>query len=192
MNYASKSTVQFHMLICKRYTAMEQDRKMLKNPEIEEKILTEVCNHFEVTTEELRSKRRLLNLVLARSFYAKLCMELVPRITKVNIGKRLQKDHSTIIHSLQQFESRLFQYKHLNDVYTRMKSAILGLPLPKEKIKTPKVMDIIGSITPPKIRKQYEEEEVRRTKTNSTDTQLHSPDKYSYNGEQKRENISVC
>lgn len=70
-------------------------------------IISIVCGYYGLTEEELASKRRTHNLVHARQ----LCCYLIRKYTKVSklvIGKVFfNRDHSTVIHSINVIESEL-------------------------------------------------------------------------------------
>ena len=70
-------------------------------------ILDKVCGHFNVTTEQVNSKSRKREFVLARQ----VSMYLVSKYTKMpasRIGKLVgNRDHSTVLHSCSQVERRI-------------------------------------------------------------------------------------
>lgn len=70
-------------------------------------ILDKVCSHYNVTPEQVNSKSRKRDYVLARQ----VSMYLAQKYTKMpasRIGKLVgNRDHSTVIHSCTQVEKRL-------------------------------------------------------------------------------------
>ena len=78
-------------------------------------ILEKVCGHFNVTTEQINSKSRKREFVLARQ----VSMYLASKYTKMpasRIGKLVgNRDHSTVLHSCSQVEHRLHTDKAFSD-----------------------------------------------------------------------------
>lgn len=78
-------------------------------------ILEKVCGHFNVTNEQINSKSRKREFVLARQ----VSMYLASKYTKMpasRIGKLVgNRDHSTVLHSCSQVEHRLHTDKAFSD-----------------------------------------------------------------------------
>ncbi len=70
-------------------------------------ILNIVSEHFEVSSEDIRSKRRNAEFVIPRQVYMYLCRELIDT-PLTNIAKTLgKKDHTTIIHGIKKIEEEM-------------------------------------------------------------------------------------
>lgn len=67
-------------------------------PEELDNILKVVCSFFEVTIEDLKSKRRIPEFVIARRFYCYLAREKT-KASLHQIGKKINRDHSTVLYS---------------------------------------------------------------------------------------------
>ena len=72
-----------------------------------EVIQKQVCDHFHIRLSELKSDKRLKNIVLPRQIAIYLCRELT-KASYPEIGDKFGgKDHSTIIHSAKKIEKQL-------------------------------------------------------------------------------------
>ncbi len=71
-------------------------------------IINIVAEHFEVSPEDITSKKRIAEYVIPRQVVMYLCKELIENISLVNIGKILgKKDHTTIIHGIKKIEEEM-------------------------------------------------------------------------------------
>lgn len=86
-------------------------------------ILDKVCDHYNVTPEQVNSKSRKRDYVLARQ----LSMYLAQKYTKMpasRIGKLVgNRDHSTVIHSCAQIEKRLLADKMFSAEVTSIENS---------------------------------------------------------------------
>ena len=72
-----------------------------------EMIQKQVCDHFHIKLSEIKSDKRLKNLVFPRQIAIFLCRELT-KASYPEIGEKFGgKDHSTIIHSAKKIEKQL-------------------------------------------------------------------------------------
>jgi chromosomal replication initiator protein len=113
--------------LTKQEVTLEMAKEVLKNF-IKDKetavtidsIQKKVCSYFNLKTKDLRSKRRLKQLVIPRQISMYLARKLT-NSSLMEIGEKFGgKDHSTVIHSIKKIEE-----KCTHDQYT--KSAIADL-----------------------------------------------------------------
>ncbi len=72
-----------------------------------ELIMNIVSEHFDVTPEDIKSKKRVTEYVIPRQVYMYLCKELIDT-SLVNIARTLgKKDHTTIIHGINKIEEEI-------------------------------------------------------------------------------------
>jgi chromosomal replication initiator protein len=80
--------------------------KVDNHPVTLDDIIESVCQHYQVTPEEVSGKSRKRNLVIARQ----VSMFLAQKHTKMpasRIGKLIGRDHSTVLHSCEKVIERL-------------------------------------------------------------------------------------
>lgn len=100
---------------------LEMSKDILKNILTEnnseitiEKIQKTVADHFQIKVSELKSPKRLKNLVFPRQISMYICRKLT-NMSYPEIGAKYGgKDHSTIIHAIKKIEKKLQE-----DIYTR-------------------------------------------------------------------------
>ncbi len=81
--------------------------KMDDHPLTIDDIMEKVCNHYNVTPEDVNSKSRKTDLVRARQVSMYLAQKHT-KMTAARIGKLVgNRDHSTVLHSCTQVEKRL-------------------------------------------------------------------------------------
>ena len=68
--------------------------------EISNEVLRVVCEVFGVDPEDARSRARYRAITIARHAYCLLCSSLDSMTTLAGIGKTINRDHSTVIHSI--------------------------------------------------------------------------------------------
>ena len=69
-------------------------------------ILEAVCFKFQITPDQLTSKRRFAELVRPRSLYINLCLDLTKH-SKAHIGRScVHKDHTTVLYNQRQKANR--------------------------------------------------------------------------------------
>lgn len=97
-----------------------------KNREVTvEEIQKTVAAHFNVKVSELKSSRRLKNLVLPRQIAMYLSRQLTSS-SYPDIGERFGgKDHSTIIHAIKKIETKLEDDLQLRSTIETLKGAFL-------------------------------------------------------------------
>lgn len=72
----------------------------------EEVILKTVCEHFNIEIDQLQGKVRTQNITDARAIFLKLLKMFYPDLSLKKLGVYLgNRDHSTVINSLKQFDS---------------------------------------------------------------------------------------
>lgn len=70
-------------------------------------IMNIVAEHFDVTPEDIRSKKRIAEYVTPRQVYMYLCRELIDT-SLINIAKSLgKKDHTTILYGINKIEEEI-------------------------------------------------------------------------------------
>ena len=80
-----------------------------------EKIQKTVSEHFQIKTSELKSSKRLKNLVFPRQIAMYICRKMTD-LSYPEIGVKFGgKDHSTIIHAIKKIEKKIDE-----DMHTRM------------------------------------------------------------------------
>jgi hypothetical protein len=67
---------------------------------IRAEVMRIVCDVFGVTEEAVKGKCRLREIAITRHAYCHLCSSLDPMGTLVSIAETINRDHSTIIHSI--------------------------------------------------------------------------------------------
>lgn len=80
---------------------------MNKRETILHEILKFVCDYFEENLQEILSKKRIQNLVEVRQLYSYLAKTHALEFTFGEIGNVLNKDHSSIVHSVNVVKNRL-------------------------------------------------------------------------------------
>lgn len=88
-----------------------------------------ICDHFDITVEKFKSAARDRKLVDARKYFFKYIKETWPQLSLVVIGRLINKDHATVLHSVKVFNSlyetdSLFRerYDHLEILLNSMLS----------------------------------------------------------------------
>lgn len=69
------------------------------------RIATLVTNYTGITMEEISGKLRTSSIVLARMAFCYLARKYVPNISLSEIGRQINRDHTTIIHALDKIET---------------------------------------------------------------------------------------
>ena len=85
---------------------LKRSVKVDNHPVTLDDIIESVCQHYQVTPEEVSGKSRKRNLVIARQ----VSMFLAQKHTKMpasRIGKLIGRDHSTVLHSCEKVIERL-------------------------------------------------------------------------------------
>jgi len=90
--------------VMKRFNRIREEaikierQEIMHTSETVQKIMALVCFDFQLTSEQLQSKSRKREIVLARMF----CMKLIRQTTELSLtetGKIFNRDHSTVIYS---------------------------------------------------------------------------------------------
>lgn len=97
-----------------------------KNPKIpinklSRRIRRIVCKECNITIAQFFSKSRKVEYVTARQYFAKLCY---PIETKKNIGRLMNRKHSTAICSIKQFECYSQTEKKYLEKYNKIASLV--------------------------------------------------------------------
>ena len=98
-----------------------------KNEQTWNDVMRAVCQVFNTTPDEIQSQNRKQDLVFARHMFCYLCRKHL-KMTYLSIGKILHRDHSTIINSVQVYESLVEYDRTTNKLYVESLS-LLGLHL---------------------------------------------------------------
>ena len=84
-----------------------------------------VAEHFQVTVDDLKSKKRSANLAFPRQVAMYLCRKLTdesfPKIG-IEFGG---KDHSTVIHSVEKIEKEIMVNQELENIIEKLKKEIV-------------------------------------------------------------------
>ena len=112
--------------------SLEMAREALKEIIVEkikdvtiELIQKQVCDHFHIKLSEIKSDKRLKNLVFPRQIAIYLCRELT-KASYPEIGEKFGgKDHSTIIHSTKKIEKLLVTDLILKDTIDGLRKTII-------------------------------------------------------------------
>ena len=89
-----------------------------------ETILEAVSNHFNVKIDEIRSKKRNQPITNARQVYMYLTREILNE-SLLNIGKSIDRDHSTVIHGIEKIEEKIKKDKNFENSLITLKDKIL-------------------------------------------------------------------
>lgn len=90
-----------------------------------EMIQKQVCDHFHIRLSELKSDKRLKNIVFPRQIAIFLCRELT-KASYPEIGDKFGgKDHSTIIHSAKKIDKQLADDPALKDTIDGLKKTLI-------------------------------------------------------------------
>lgn len=73
-----------------------------------------ICNYFNVTLDELKSKRRLKNITDARHWIIYILYNY-NKMTLAQIGRILNKNHATCIHAIRRIEAQSEIYPDINE-----------------------------------------------------------------------------
>lgn len=90
-----------------------------------EDVIKSVAKHYGVSRHNILSARRTANLVRPRQVVAWLCKELTLR-SLPEIGRRMNRDHTTILHSIRRVNERLAEDNGLADEIAEIKREILA------------------------------------------------------------------
>ncbi len=87
-------------------------------------ILEVVSNYFNVKTNEIKSKKRNQPITTARQVYMYLAREILNE-SLLNIGKSIDRDHSTVIHGIEKIEEKIKKDKNFENNLISLKDKIL-------------------------------------------------------------------
>ena len=71
-----------------------------------DRIMQVVSEHYGVSIDDICSKKRNAEIVLPRQVFVYLCRELI-NTSLVTVGKMIQRDHTTVMHSVEKVENML-------------------------------------------------------------------------------------
>lgn len=86
-------------------------------------VMLKVCKHFDITVEQLRSKTRERTLIVARSYYIHILYEFMG-VTLQRIADSINRDHSSIIHLRNKFNSDLNIYQDVRQPYRKFVESV--------------------------------------------------------------------
>lgn len=85
-----------------------------------------IADHFNIKVSELKSEKRVKNLVVPRQIAIYLCRELT-KASYPEIGEKFGgKDHSTIIHSFKKVDKQLLQDYEMKSTIENLKRGLLS------------------------------------------------------------------
>ena len=96
-----------------------------KKPLTAELIIDTVAEHFNISTADLRGKKRNADIAQPRQIAMYLCRDMIDGISYDTIGKALNRDHSTVMHGIDRVQNDI-------DLHPDMKQTVDVL---KKKIK---------------------------------------------------------
>lgn len=96
---------------------------------IASKIVSAVAEQFKITPDDILGDGRARVFVLARSVAVKLMSEVTfatgeRRFSLTKIGQIMNRDHSTISHSIQQFSMRIERYPAMREIYEGLRGGM--------------------------------------------------------------------
>lgn len=83
--------------------ALPEPQPALERALLVTEIAEAVANYFHLTVEDLKSERRAREVARPRQIAMYLCKQLTPR-SLPEIGRRFNRDHTTVIHAIKQIE----------------------------------------------------------------------------------------
>lgn len=72
-----------------------------------EKILSIVCDYYNLSMDEIRSSKKKKEILLARQISIYLCRTLIPDLSFKQLGKIMNKDHTSILYSINKVQTKL-------------------------------------------------------------------------------------
>jgi chromosomal replication initiation ATPase DnaA len=84
---------------------VEQTNESIRNIPTVAEIMEGVCKEFDIELKDLKGKVRIRVNTDARSFFFTLMKFFHPELSLKKVGAYLDRDHSTVINSQQQFEN---------------------------------------------------------------------------------------
>ena len=87
-------------------------------------ILDAVSSHFNVKIDEIKSKKRNQPITNARQVYMYLTREILNE-SLLNIGKTIDRDHSTVIHGIEKIEEKIKNDKNFEASIMSLKDKIM-------------------------------------------------------------------
>ncbi|MDE6357058.1 MAG: chromosomal replication initiator protein DnaA [Eubacteriales bacterium] len=87
-------------------------------------ILEVVSSHFNVKVDEIKSKKRNQPITNARQVYMYLTREILNE-SLLNIGKSIDRDHSTVIHGIEKIEEKLKKDKSFESTILALKEKLI-------------------------------------------------------------------
>lgn len=93
-----------------------------------EQIKTIIENELDI--DDLSSKRRTRSLAQARFIYYKLARKFCRYVSLEKIGKAVNRDHSTVVHGLNQFDYEAEYDDYMKDVYDKVYNLLDGNYIP--------------------------------------------------------------
>ena len=117
-------------------------------------ILDIVCTYHQVEVEEIRGPSRNRELVNARQMFCNLAKKLT-RHTVSNIGKKINRDHSTVVYSHKIVDTLLEHDKFLQYDYETIFKIFPNLHkiknMMKNKLKVYRTSDMVGAVGTHKV-----------------------------------------
>lgn len=83
-----------------------------------DEVIKEVCEYFHITHDELAGKGRNKNIVTARAYVIYTCRKFT-NYTFEQIGKALNRDHSSIMHLNKKFHDDIGIYPTDKNLYAK-------------------------------------------------------------------------
>lgn len=71
------------------------------------KVISITCEYFKVSVEDVLGINRKKNLVTCRTIISEILTEEL-ELTRVKVGNIMNRDHSSVVHSLQVHKNRVF------------------------------------------------------------------------------------
>lgn len=114
-----------HAAVCEYFYSNKTSRRLIKILVPKDFVVDYVCNIFGVSFDELESPNRSRRLVKARQTLTCLILEYT-EMSLSEIGRMMNRDHSTIIHLRDKMTHDLTHDENLKEKYNKLKSLIEG------------------------------------------------------------------
>ena len=107
-------------MLLTNYIKYKETLPMLYDPDdkiIQKNIIQTVCQYYDVTYEQIKSRCRVRQIVKARSMVSYLLNLKIEGITLSKIGVVIRRDHSSVVHEINTIKNFLtFEKQTINDL----------------------------------------------------------------------------
>jgi chromosomal replication initiator protein len=92
-----------------------------------ERIIGQFAKDFGYQVDELKGERRTAPLATVRQLSYMACINLLPKMSVTSIGRRYDRDHTTILHGLKAAQKKLQDNPDLRNRYIATCEKLLEL-----------------------------------------------------------------